>query len=216
MNLTEYQLLHQFLKSAGPLSDDLFEEVSKYVRKRTFKKGELILKQGETESYSNVVVKGVVLQYLYDEGVPITLNITPKSFPFNSLKSYVDGSPSVEIQEAVTDVEILSVKKEDLEMLAKKHHEFSYIMYKIHEHIMLDRENRMFLLQYRNPAKRFLLFHEVMERANWILEDTPDKYIASYLNMTPQQYCKEKKNYYRRLEKVRRKCSSYLQATRNK
>lgn len=202
MNPTEYQFLRQFLKSAGPLSEDLFGELSKYVCKRTFKKGDIILKPRAVETNSNIVIKGVVMQYLYDEGVPITLNITPKGFPFNSLQSYIDGSPSMEIQEAVTDVEILSIAKEHLEMLAKKYHEFSYIMYKIHEHILLDRENRMFLLQYRNPAKRFLLFHEKVERANWILEDTPDKYIASYLNMTPQQYSKEKKDYFRKLEKV--------------
>ncbi len=51
----------------------------------------------------------------------------------------------------------------------------------------------MLLLQYRSPQKRFRLFHEIVERSNWILDGTPDKYIASYLNMTPQQYSKEKR-----------------------
>ena len=51
----------------------------------------------------------------------------------------------------------------------------------------------MLMLQYRNPSKRYALFLEIVERAKWILEDTQDKYIASYLNMTPQQYSKEKK-----------------------
>lgn len=193
ISTSEYKVLHDLFASAGPLSDSLFAEISKYVRKKSYKKGDSILKSGEVETKSNIVVKGVVLQYVFDDDMPITINITPKGLAFNSLKSYVDGSPSVEIHEAITDVELLSIEKKDIEMLAKKSHEFSYLMFKVHELILLDRENRAFLLQYRNPAKRFKLFHEIIERANWILEDTPDKYIASYLNMTPQQYSREKR-----------------------
>jgi CRP-like cAMP-binding protein len=123
----------------------------------------------------------------------MTINITPKGLGFNSLKSYLNEVPSDEVHEAITDVEIVSITKHDLDMLVKKNHEFCYLMLKVYENILLDRENRTFLLQYKNPTKRFMLFHEIVERANWILGDTPDKYIANYLNMTPQQYSNEKK-----------------------
>ncbi|MEH0153250.1 cyclic nucleotide-binding domain-containing protein, partial [Limibacter armeniacum] len=132
---SDYKVLHQFLESAEPLSEDLFEEIRDYISKKTYKKGEAILRAGDIEVNSNIVVKGVVLQYVFDEDIPITINITPKGLSFNSLKSYIDGSPSVEIHEAITDVEILTIKKNDLEMLAKKYHEFSYIMYKVYEKI---------------------------------------------------------------------------------
>lgn len=193
ISAADYQILYNFFNSSFPISKKVFEEISIYFNKKIYKKGDTILKSGDVETKSNIVVKGVVHQYIYDGDEIVTINITPKGLGFNSLKSYIDATPSVEIQEAITDVEIFYIQKQDFEMLSQKNHEFSYLMFKVYEKILLDRENRMLLLQYRNPSKRYALFLEIVERAKWILEDTQDKYIASYLNMTSQQYSKEKK-----------------------
>ncbi len=187
------QLLFNYFNSAAPVTEEMFTEILKHIKKKTYKKGDYILKEGEVEVKANIVVKGVVHQYIYDEGEPKTINLTPQGLSFNSLKSYIEEQPSVEIQEAITDVELIYLTKNDLDMLAHINGQFSYLMFKVYERILLDRENRTLMLQFKNPTKRFRLFHEIVERANFILKDTPDKYIASYLNMTPQQYSNEKK-----------------------
>lgn len=197
LSIPDIELLHAFFKMVCQLTNETFEEICKYFTKYPYKKGEYILKIGEVETKANIVVKGVVHQYMFDEDESKTINITPRGLSFNNLKSYIDGSPSLEVHEAITDVEIVSIDKKDIEILAQNNHEFSYLMFKIYEGILLDRENRMIVLQYRNPSKRLSLFHEIVQRANWILVDTQDKYIASYLNMTPQQYSKEKKIFFR-------------------
>ncbi|GAA0893972.1 hypothetical protein GCM10009122_36520 [Fulvivirga kasyanovii] len=194
MSNLEHQVLFEFLNNISPVSDELWGEISRFIRQKSYTKGECILREGEIETRSNVVIKGVVHQFVYDDDVTITTNLTPSGFPFNSLKSYIEGSPSIEVQEAITDVDLLYMEKQDLEDLVIRSHEFSYLMYKIHENILLDRENRMFLLQYRNPSKRFRLFHESVERSKGLTGCTPDKFLASYLNMTPQQYSREKRN----------------------
>ncbi|UII25837.1 Crp/Fnr family transcriptional regulator [Fulvivirga maritima] len=196
---SDLEQLKAFFNSIAPLPDDVFAEVIKYVKKKAYEKGEAILSSGQIETRSNFVLKGVVIQSIFDEGIPITLNITSAGLAFNSLKSYLENVPSEETHEAITPVEVLYILKSDLEMLAKAHHEFCYFLFKLHEVILLDRENRMFLLQHRQPGKRLFLFMQNVERANYILAETPDKYVASYLNMTPQQYSKEKKKYYRQL-----------------
>ena len=201
ISTTDYQILYNFFNSATSVSDELLEEISIYLKKKSYKKGDFILKSGDVETKSNILVKGVVHQYIYDEDEIVTINITPKGLGFNSLRSYVDATPSLEIHEAITDVEIFYIQKKDLEMLSQKNHELSYLMFKVYEKILLDRENRMLMLQYRNPSKRYALFLEIVERAKWILEDTQDKYIASYLNMTSQQYSKEKKKAIMKLKK---------------
>ncbi len=189
---SDRQLFRDFLQMALPVSDDLFAEIVKIVKKKTYHKGETILRAGDVETTVKIVAKGIVHQFVYDDDVPITINITPKGLSFNSLLSYLEGTPSLEIQETITDVELLCIEKQDMENLARANNEFCFLLFKIYEYVLLDRENRMFLLQYRNPAKRFRLFHEIVKRSNWLLEGTPDKYIASYLNMTPQQYSREK------------------------
>ncbi|MCW3788955.1 Crp/Fnr family transcriptional regulator [Plebeiibacterium sediminum] len=190
---SDFNALYHFFSSSATLETEVFNKMCSHLKKKQFLKGEPILRAGEIETKSSLVTKGIVHQFIFDDDVAITTNITPQGLPFNSLKSYIEGSPSLEIQEAITDVEIIYLEKKDMELLAQENHQVSYLLYKIHENILLDRENRMLLLQYRNPQKRFRLFHEIVERSNWILDGTPDKYIASYLNMTPQQYSKEKR-----------------------
>ncbi|SHJ63477.1 cAMP-binding domain of CRP or a regulatory subunit of cAMP-dependent protein kinases [Reichenbachiella agariperforans] len=197
LSRSDKEILFTFFNSACHLAKETFEEISIYFIKRSYKKGESILKIGEIETKANIVVKGVVHQYIFDEGESKTVNITPKGLGFNNLKSYIVGSPSIEVHEAITEVEIISIEKSDMEMLVQKNQEISYLMFKVYERILLDRENRMIVLQNRNPSKRFSLFYETVERANRILKDTQDKYIANYLNMTPQQYSKEKKFFFR-------------------
>ncbi|GAF05200.1 Crp/Fnr family transcriptional regulator [Saccharicrinis fermentans] len=193
----DFELLHAFIKPFSQISQKTLEEIGIYFTKNFYKKGESILKIGEVETKASIVLKGVVHQYVFDEGECKTINITPKGLGFNNLKSYIDGSPSLEVHEAIINTTIISIEKKDIETLAQNNHEFSYLMFKIYERILLDRENRMVVLQNRNPSKRFSLFHEIVERADYILKDTQDKYVASYLNMTPQQYSKEKKCFYR-------------------
>ena len=193
MNTAEQQMVFEFFNKISPISDPLQKEISSLFKRKSYTKGESILKMGEVETHSNFVLKGVVHQFVYDEDQSITTNLTPSGLPFNSLKSYIEGCPSDEVQEAITDVDLIYLEKDDLEELMSRSHQFSYLMYKIHENILLDRENRMFLLQYRNPSKRFKLFHENVERSKGLIGCTPEKFLASYLNMTPQQYSREKR-----------------------
>ncbi|WMN11502.1 Crp/Fnr family transcriptional regulator [Marivirga salinae] len=192
-NTVEGQVLFDFFSLVIPLDDEIYDLLGPYIKKKSYKKGDSILKEGEIETKANVVVEGVVHQYIYEDDQPKTVNITPKGLSFNSLKSYLSKEPSLEIQEAITDVEVVYMMKEDIDWLAKTNSKFAYLMFKVYENILLDRENRMFLLQYKNPTKRLRLFHETVSRAHMMIKDTPDKYIASYLNMTPQQYSNEKR-----------------------
>ncbi len=192
---SDLDMLYQFFNHVCPLSIEDFNQMVPYLKKREYKKGDIILEGGQIARTSNLVLQGVVHQFVYDDDLPMTTNLTPQGLVFNSLKSYIEESPSLEIHEAITDVVLLTLNKCDLEELVQQNQAICYLMFKTHEAILLDRENRMFLLQYRSPAKRFRLFYETVARSNWLLDDTPDKYLASYLNMTPQQYSKEKKLY---------------------
>ncbi len=191
-------LLYDFFKQVITFTDEEFIRIIKPLKKRCYKKGDAILKEGEVEIKTSFVLKGTVHQYIYDRDEQITINISPSGLTFNSLKSYKLGTPSVEIHEALTDVELLYIEKDDLEKLLEESYVFRLFLYRVYENVLLDRENRMFLLQHKSPTKRFELFIETVERAEWLLNKVKDKYIASYLNMTPQQYCREKSKYLKR------------------
>ena len=195
----DFNILYNFINDSFKINEEIFDVVKSFCVKRVYKKGDCILKEGDIEQYSNVVIKGVVHQYIVDVDREVTTNLTPASLGFNSLMSYVNQVPTEEIQEALTDVEIISIKKEDIETILQRSNEVGFLLYRLHEDILLDRENRMHLLQYRSAAKRFKLFYENVKRSKLIIKHTPDKYIARYLKMNPQQYSKEKNIFYKSL-----------------
>ncbi len=190
---TDSELLNNFFKTVGPVSDELFAEIIKCFEKKTYRKGESILKAGEVETKVKLIVKGIVHQYVYDGDIQVTIDLKSKGLSFYSLKSYLGNSPSYEIQEAVTDVELLQIDKKDMEELSKINNQFGYLLVKIYECTLVDRENHHFIIKSKSPGKRFKLFYETIGRSKPLLEYSPDKYIASYLNMTPQQFSKEKR-----------------------
>ncbi len=199
----EERLFFNFFKQVAALSDDDFAMIIKHFKKKVYRKGDAILKEGEIEIKSSFVLKGVVHQYIYDETEQVTINLSPAGLSFNSLKSHILGTPSVEIHEALTDVELFYIEKNDIEKLLEESCVFRLVLYRVYENVLLDRENRTFLLQHKSPAKRFELFIETVERSEWILKQVKDKYIASYLNMTPQQYCREKSKYNKRKKLIK-------------
>ncbi|MDO6853415.1 cyclic nucleotide-binding domain-containing protein [Cellulophaga lytica] len=195
----DFKILYDFFNNSYKINEEIFNVVKSFCIKRVYQKGECILKEGEIEQYSNVVIKGVVHQYIVDIDKEVTTNLTPAGLGFNSLVSYVNQVPTEEIQEALTDVELISLKKEHIEEILKNYNEIGILLYRLHEDILLDRENRMHLLQYRSAAKRFKYFYENVERSKLIIQHTPDKHIARYLKMNPQQYSKEKNIFYKSL-----------------
>ncbi len=107
----DFNALYHFFSSSATLETEVFNKMCSFLKKKQFLKGEPILRAGEIETKSSLVIKGIVHQYIFDNNVAITTNLTPQGLPFNSLKSYIEASPSIEIHEAITDVEIIYMEK---------------------------------------------------------------------------------------------------------
>lgn len=70
----DFELLHAFIKPFSQISQKTLEEIGIYFTKNFYKKGESILKIGEVETKASIVLKGVVHQYVFDEGECKTIN----------------------------------------------------------------------------------------------------------------------------------------------
>ena len=87
----------------------------------------------------------------------------------------------------------LYFKKADFEKLLETEHWLCFIYMKILENILLERENRSFLLQHSSASDRFKLFMETDYCAQRYLQEVPQKIVAQYLSMAPETYSKVKK-----------------------
>lgn len=181
-----------------PISFEKFEPFKKILKVKSYKKGEEILAIGEIETNHHALISGMVHQYVFLGGKPVTIDITLSDMYFNSLKSYMEDSPSTEVQKAITDVELVYFEKDDFEKLLETEHWLCFIYMKILENILLERENRSFLLQHSSASDRFKLFMETDYCAQRYLQEVPQKIVAQYLSMAPETYSKVKKEYFQK------------------
>lgn len=185
------------LNSIYPLTLEQFEPFKKILKTKTYKKGTIILNEGDIDDKLTYTASGIVHQYIYIQEQLYTIDIKVSGMFYNDLKSYMERSPCREIHEAVTDVELVTFSKTDFEALQESHHIYCQIYLKALEFKFLERENRAFILQHSSAAKRFALFMEMNNNANRFLLEVPQKLLATYLALTPETFSKVKKDYFK-------------------
>lgn len=140
----------------------------------------------------------MVHQSIVLEDEVFTVDISLSGMYFNNLKSYMEESPSLEAQTALTDVELLYLEKNQAEKLRLESHAFCYIYSKSWENVHLEREKRSYMLQTKNAYKRFEIFMNTNPNARRYLEEVPQKLIAEYINLTPETFSRVKKDFFLR------------------
>lgn len=196
---SEKDILFNFFNQVHPISHVEFEQIVNVFKKKTYKKGELILSIGQIETKSSLVLRGVVHQYVFIDGDLCTIDFSLSGMSYNCFTSYVENSPSNQTQEALTYVEILFIEKSDAEKLLLENHYFCYIYTKLYEQVHLEREKRSLLLQHKDAYKRFELFLNTITKSEDFLKEVPQKLIANYLSITPETYSRVKKKYLKKI-----------------
>ncbi|PXY43855.1 Crp/Fnr family transcriptional regulator [Flavobacterium hydrophilum] len=192
---SEKEILFNFFNQVHSISSKNFEPIANICKKRTYKKNEIILDFGQIETKTSLVLKGVVHQYVIVDDNLCTIDFSLAGMSYNCFTSYVENTPSNQIQEALTDVEIIFIEKSDAERLLLENHDFCYIYTKLYEQVHLEREKRSLVLQHKNAYKKFELFLLSIAKSEDFLKEVPQKLIANYLSITPETYSRVKKKY---------------------
>ncbi len=193
----EKQILFNNLSKVTPFTSREFDQLTQYLKKSTYKKGDIILEHSQVETKNSLVLSGIVHQYEILNEELFTIDLTLPGMYFSSVISYVDETKSTQIQEAITDVICLSLEKADAEKLMKTVPTFTYFYYKALENVHVLREKRTVILQYKRAQDRFDQFARTFPYADRFLKELPQKLVASYLNLTPETFSRVKREFFR-------------------
>ena len=121
----------------NPMSDLLFRNISQYINLseedfqqfvkpfelKTFKKKELVLKEGDYCLFEGFVLKGCFkICYLNENGFEQTLYFAVEGWWITDIDSLINNVPSILNIEALEDSEVLMISKEDKEHCMKPCH----------------------------------------------------------------------------------------------
>lgn len=157
----------------------------------TLNRNDFLKENGSTDTNLYLVIDGSVRIFVVDESEEHTIRFGYQNNLIAALDSF--------IHEQTSDLNIQALKKTTLKVISKK--AFMDFMlsspntielwYKLLENFVLQQMERERDILTSSPIERY---HRVLQRSPLLFQEIPDKYIASYLRMTPKTLSRIKKS----------------------
>jgi CRP-like cAMP-binding protein len=184
-----------YLHSIYPLPEDLKEHLRKIIKVRKVKKKEYILEAGFVCRHLFFIQQGL-LRCFYPKGSDeITTWLLKEGDYLTSVHIYYSQAERVESIHALENTVLYLITKDDLDD--------TYLRFPIFRANALILSNKY--LQMWDKQLRSLRMLSATERFELFMKEQPDlllrvsqKYIASYLDMTPETFSRMKDNYGKR------------------
>jgi CRP-like cAMP-binding protein len=158
---------------------------------RRFKIDEAISPFYKTENYLNFVCKGIIRAYRLDEsGNEVSLYFNFDNEFSSSYDSFLMQQPSLLCLQAITEVACLSISYSDLQTLyaaSIKGERFGRMMAENAYKRRVQREYNLLALSAEEK------YNELKLKQPELIESIPQKYLASYIGITPQSLSRLKK-----------------------
>lgn len=159
--------------------DKKFGELSSLVN---YKKKSLILHEGATENFVYYIHSGVIAMIANNDGAEICHSFCFENAYFSSYVSFITRTPSVYTIVVLQDALIEKISYDNLQRGYRVSNEHQKNGRLLAEQLYIRESKRTFSLITENAEQRYINFLTVHPNAFQLL---PQKYIASYLGITP-------------------------------
>ena len=185
-----YAQLSQFLNKFVPLTEVEFNTIIRpYAQLRQFNKKQVITNAGDVEQYLNFVIKGLARKFFRKGDEEIITQISFEDQIIHSQESFHTQTPSDYYIEAIEPTTLLSINRENLDKVFASGASMERMGRLIITFIMVLTEKWHMSLLKLSPRERFLTF---VQNNPELLRRTPQKYLASLLNIQPETFSRFK------------------------
>lgn len=176
------QLINHFSKYIQ-LSTEEIELISSLFSYRRLNKKEFLLRNGEVCRTESFIIKGCLRTYSIDEdGFEHTLTFAVEDWWTGDLLSFFTETPTLYNIIAVEDCEILQITKTNLDNLYLEVPKLERYFRLLIQNAYVMQQQRVNQNLSQTAEQRYLAF---VEKHPALLQRIPQKYIASYLGITP-------------------------------
>src|SRR5882672_5561598 len=173
--------LKKFISKYVNLSDIELEDITTKFKSKIVKKNDYLLRQGDTCKDLVFVQKGCLRLYYLKDDIEVSVWF---AFPQSSaieIYSFISENPSDYFLQAIEDSEVLYLSKTELNKLYRSQPKMQEMMRNFWEDVILNLINRFTALQKDSAEKRYL---DLLNKPTY-LETIPQKYLASFIGVTP-------------------------------
>lgn len=183
--------IKEFTKTIYPLSKEALELFKSLFTRREFKKNDIFIEQGTVSTKIYIISSGITRSYFLDEvGKFHTRSIYVPNTMLGSPSSSFSNLPSKISCQCLTDCVLLETDMKDFKKIIEANIELSLLYTKLLEDRILFLQEKIIVLSSFDATKSYI---ELRKKIPDIDNLIPQYQIASYLNITPVQLSRVRK-----------------------
>jgi CRP-like cAMP-binding protein len=172
-----------------PMTPDEIKDLMSYCDLRQFDKNTVILQEGETDDYLNMIVTGIVIKYAKVGNKKMILQLSTEGHVINSEISFLTRTPSKVYLETLEPTVMVSLQYDKMEEALAWFPKGERLGRLIQEGMYVKKDERRYAMLSKSMRERFL---EYVNQHPHMLQRVPQKYLASYLNITSETFSRFK------------------------
>lgn len=184
-------MIENYFRSFNIFSEDEIRAFLHLFEARKVYKNDFFVREGEHCKEVAFIMSGIFRSYyLADEGKDITYCFRFPNQMMAAYSSFISDCPSRENMQAITDANLLILKKDAADKLVKDDLNWTQFLKKIAEQEYLELEKRFFQLQRDTAARRYEI---LLGTQPDYVQTIPLQYLASYLGITQRHLSRIRK-----------------------
>ncbi len=175
------KILNKIGETYSPISIECQQEFIANSKISTFKKGEIVVREGQFSKKGYLIMQGCSRAYYLKDGKDISDWFTFENQIMASVVSFFSKEPSPHYVEFIENSTVMEFSKDTVNMLANKYHDFERFISKVVTETMLGLCERLYTIQFNKAEERYkhllTIYPDITNRI-------PLTHIASYLGIT--------------------------------
>lgn len=181
-----------YLERLMPMDEQDFALLMSMAQVRNFDKKIIVVYEGETEPYLNLVMKGLVRKYFLKGDEEVVTQFASEGELISSADSFLSQSPSLYCTETIEPTTFLSFSKVSIETLFKNNPKWQRLGRLLMSQLLIEKENWELDNIRLTTQERFVRF---MNENPGLVARVPQKFLASYLGIQPETFSRLKNQY---------------------
>jgi CRP-like cAMP-binding protein len=184
------QKLLDYFSRIMPITKDEADAIAATMVIKNYKKGTVLLKEGQISTEAYFVLEGCVRQYFIVDGEEKTANFFTEDQWVISLNSFSNNLPSNHFMACSTDCFLVVGNREKEEDLYNKFPKLETVSRKVMEKVFAEQQELMSTYTTDTPEQRYVkLLHSRPE----LFQTIPQYQIASYIGVKPESLSRIRK-----------------------
>ncbi|HLP52439.1 MAG TPA: Crp/Fnr family transcriptional regulator [Chitinophagales bacterium] len=182
--------LLKYFQKIMPLSDEEISAIVETMSIQQYKKGTVLLKEGQISTEAYFVLEGCVRQFYVVDGDEKTNNFFTEEQWVISMYSFGQSKPSNHFLDCCMDSSLVVGNREKEENLYKRFPKFETISRKVMEKVFAEQQEMMASYTTDTPEQRYL---KLLKSRPELFQKIPQYQIASYVGVKPESLSRIRK-----------------------